>query len=461
MPNMSQFKTPVPVQKASDRKSNYGEVELGYTLEQAKTEADRCLRCSHAPCKKMCPVNVSIPEFIECISNNETDNALKIIMKTNALPAICGRICPQENQCEGTCVRGVKGEPVAIGRLERYVADNGRYYDGKKATPNGMKMAVVGSGPAGLSCANTLCEMGYTVTVFEAFHIPGGVLSYGIPEFRLPKDIVNEEIERLIKKGVTIETNIIIGKTMTIDNLFEEEYKAVFIGTGAGLPSFLGIEGENLNGVFSANEFLTRMNLMKAHENEYDTPVIKGKSIAVIGGGNVAMDAARSALRLGYEKVYIIYRRSMDEIPARRDEIHHAAEEGVIFEILSMPVRIINDGNGWVNGIECVKVELKELDESGRCSPAEIKDSNYIVEADTIIIAIGQSPNPLVGKATPALDVDRKGCIITDESLLSSITGVYAGGDSVTGAATVIQAMGAGVNAAIAMDEYVRVTEKE
>ena len=456
--NMSMTKVVMPEQDPNVRNKNFTEVALGYTKEMAMEEAARCLNCKHKPCMDGCPVNVPIPGFIEKVAEGDFEAAYEIITSENALPAICGRVCPQENQCEGKCVRGIKGEPVAIGRLERFVAD----YHMANATPvaadiekNGKKVAVVGSGPAGITCAGELIKKGYDVTVFEALHKAGGVLSYGIPEFRLPKDLVAKEIETVEKLGVKIETNVIVGRSVTIDELMEDGYEAVFVGSGAGLPRFLNIPGENLLGVYSANEFLTRVNLMKAYKfPEMPTPVKVGKKVAVVGAGNVAMDAARTAKRLGAEEVYIVYRRSEEELPARAEEVHHAKEEGIIFKLLNNPCAIHGE-DGWVTGMEVIKQELGEPDASGRRSPQAVEGSNYIIDVDTVIIAIGQSPNPLIRQTTPGLDVQRWGGIIVEEDTMkTSKDGVYAGGDTVTGAATVILAMGAGKKAAKAIDEY-------
>lgn len=456
--NMSMTKVVMPEQDPNVRNKNFTEVALGYTKEMAMEEAARCLNCKHKPCMDGCPVNVPIPGFIEKVAEGDFEAAYEIITSENALPAICGRVCPQENQCEGKCVRGIKGEPVAIGRLERFVAD----YHMANATPaasdiekNGKKVAVVGSGPAGITCAGELIKKGYDVTVFEALHKAGGVLSYGIPEFRLPKDLVAKEIETVEKLGVKIETNVIVGRSVTIDELMEDGYEAVFVGSGAGLPRFLNIPGENLLGVYSANEFLTRVNLMKAYKfPEMPTPVKVGKKVAVVGAGNVAMDAARTAKRLGAEEVYIVYRRSEEELPARAEEVHHAKEEGIIFKLLNNPCAIHGE-DGWVTGMEVIKQELGEPDASGRRSPQPVEGSNYIIDVDTVIIAIGQSPNPLIRQTTPGLEVQRWGGIIVEEDTMkTSKDGVYAGGDTVTGAATVILAMGAGKKAAKAIDEY-------
>ena len=456
--NMSMTKVVMPEQDPNVRNKNFEEVALGYTKEMAMEEAARCLNCKHKPCMTGCPVNVPIPGFIEKVAEGDFEAAYEIITSENALPAICGRVCPQENQCEGKCVRAIKGEAVAIGRLERFVAD----YHMKNAAAadiaiekNGKKVAVVGSGPDGITCAGELIKKGYEVTVFEALHKAGGVLSYGIPEFRLPKDLVAKEIETVEKLGVDIKTNVIVGRSVTIDELMEDGYEAVFVGSGAGLPRFLNIPGENLLGVYSANEFLTRVNLMKAYKfPEMPTPIKVGKKVAVVGAGNVAMDAARTAKRLGAEEVYIVYRRSEEELPARKEEVHHAKEEGIIFKLLNNPCEIHGE-DGWVTGIEVVKQELGEPDASGRRSPQPIEGSNYIIDVDTVVIAIGQSPNPLIRQTTPGLDTQKWGGIIVEEDTMkTSKDGVYAGGDTVTGAATVILAMGAGKKAAKAIDEY-------
>ena len=461
MPNMSLKKNPMPHQLAEKRNKNFKEVALGYTKEMAIDEAQRCLNCKNSPCMEGCPVSVKIPQFISLVAKGEFDLAYEKITETNSLPAICGRVCPQERQCEAKCVRGIKGESVGIGRLERFVADYhmafGEEKEEKQKT-NGKKVAIVGSGPSGLSCAGDLQKLGYDVTIYEAFHTAGGVLMYGIPEFRLPKNIVEAEISKLKTQGVKIETNIVIGKTILVDELFEEYgYDAVYIASGAGLPSFLGIEGESLNGVYSANEFLTRINLMKGYKfPEYDTPVRIGKNVAVFGGGNVAMDAARSAKRLGAENVYIIYRRGKEELPARKEEVLHAEEEGIIFNLLKNPTKFTGDENGWLKGVEVVNMELGEPDASGRRKPVEIPGSEEIIEIDTAIISIGQSPNPLIRKTTDGLETNKKGCIVADENGKTSKPFVYAGGDVVTGAATVILAMGAGKTAAKAIDEELR-----
>lgn len=460
MPNMSPCKVPMPEQQPTVRNKNFDEVSSGYTAEMAIEEANRCLGCKNHPCMDGCPVNVKIPEFIALVAEGEFEKAYHKIQETSSLPAICGRVCPQENQCEKRCVRGIKDEPVAIGRLERFVAD--WYMEHGTSTvlmpvPNGKKVAVVGSGPSGLACAGELAKRGYAVTVFEAFHTVGGVLVYGIPEFRLPKEIVRAEIQKLKDMGVTVMCDMVIGKVLSVQELLEEEgFSAVFIGTGAGLPSFMNLEGENLNGVYSANEFLTRINLMKAYRfPEYDTPIYMGKRVVVVGGGNVAMDAARSAKRLGAESVSIVYRRSEEEMPARNEEIHHAKEEEIDFRVLCNPVRILGNQDGWATGVECVRMELGEADASGRRRPIPIPDSEFVIDAEVVIIAIGQSPNPLIKDTTPDLQTNARGCIVVkDESGATSKEGVWAGGDAVTGAATVILAMGAGKSAASAIDEY-------
>ncbi len=444
----------MPTQDAKLRAKNFFEVALGYSEETALNEATRCLNCKNMPCVSGCPVKINIPAFIEKVRQGQFEEAYEIISKSSSLPAVCGRVCPQEKQCESKCIRGIKGEAVGIGRLERFVADWHNQF-GKpqvKPQPNGHKVAVVGSGPAGLTCAGTLAKNGYEVTVFEALHVAGGVLVYGIPEFRLPKEIVKKEVDALKELGVKIETNVVIGKTLTVDELFDEGFEHVFIGTGAGLPRFMGIEGESLKGVYSANEFLTRTNLMKAYLDTSDTPIKKGKTVAVVGGGNVAMDAARSALRLGADKVYIVYRRSLNELPARKEEVEHAVEEGIEFMLLNNPTRILGDENGNVNKIECIKMELGEPDERGRRSPVEIPDSHFTIDVDTVIMAIGTSPNPLIKDTTSGLSVNPKGGIIADESGKTLKANVYAGGDAVTGAATVILAMGAGKTAAENID---------
>lgn len=459
MPDMSTVKVRMHEQEPDIRNKNFLEVALGYTGEMAKEEAQRCLQCKNRPCIKGCPVNVRIPEFIQLIAEGPFEDAYEKVRETNSLPAICGRVCPQESQCEKLCVRGIKGDPVAIGRLERFAADwfmANREAEVHPVPQNGRRVAIIGSGPAGLTCAGDLVNKGYDVTIFEAFHVPGGVLMYGIPEFRLPKALVQKEIQNLMQLGVKIRTNMVIGKVFSLDELKEEGYEAIFIGSGAGLPSFMGITGENLNGVYSSNEFLTRINLMKAYRYpEYDTPVRIGKNVAVVGGGNVAMDAARSARRLGAENVYIIYRRSEKELPARIEEIHHAKEEGIVFKFLTNPVRINGTEDGWVKDMECVEMELGEPDASGRRRPIVKENSEHAVEVETVIIAIGQSPNPLIKSTTVGLDTHAWGGIIVDEATgATSRPGVFAGGDAVTGAATVILAMGAGKCAAAAIDQY-------
>ncbi len=458
MPNMSLQKNPMPSQEPDIRNKNFDEVALGYSEEAAIDEAKRCLGCKRPFCVAGCPVSIDIPTFIGKISEGDFEGAYQTIAQSSSLPAVCGRVCPQESQCEGKCIRGKKGESVAIGRLERFAADYHRTHNTEKAVKpvsNGKKVAVVGAGPAGLTCAGDLAKKGYEVTVFEALHLAGGVLVYGIPEFRLPKSIVQQEIDGLKDLGVEIRTNTVIGRTFTVDELFEQGYKSVFIGSGAGLPRFMNIPGENLNGVYSANEFLTRVNLMKAYKPDSDTPIKNSKKVAVVGGGNVAMDAARSALRLGAEEVYIVYRRSENELPARAEEVEHAKEEGVIFKTLTNPIEIIGGEDKFVSGIKCISMELGEPDESGRRRPVEVEGSEHIIDVDCVIMSIGTSPNPLIRNTTEGLDTNRHGCIIADEqSGLTSREGVYAGGDAVTGAATVILAMGAGKQAAAAIDEY-------
>ena len=458
MPNMSLTKVPMPEQDPNVRNKNFLEVAMGYTEEMAMEEASRCLNCKNKPCVSGCPVNVRIPEFVAKVAEGKFEEAYEIITSTNSLPAISGRVCPQENQCEGKCVRGIKGESVSIGRLERFCADyHMKHSDAKAVKPqsNGKKVAVVGAGPSGLTCAGDLAKKGYEVTVFEAFHTAGGVLVYGIPEFRLPKAIVKKEVENLQDLGVEVKTNMVIGRVLSVDELFEMGYKAIFIGSGAGLPSFMGIEGEDLIGVYSANEYLTRTNLMKAYLDDYDTPIIKSKSVAVVGGGNVAMDAARCAKRLGAENVYIVYRRGMEEMPARKEEVHHALEEGIIFKNLNNPVKILGDENGRVRAMECIEMELGEPDASGRRKPIAKEGSNFELPVDTVIMSIGTSPNPLIRSTTPGLDTNKRGCLVVNEDTMQTTReGVYAGGDAVTGAATVILAMGAGKQAAQSIDEY-------
>ena len=457
MANMQKTKTPMPEQDPNVRNHNFQEVALGYTAEMAVSEAQRCLQCKKPKCVEGCPVNVRIPEFIAKVAEGDFLAAYEIITSTNALPALSGRVCPQESQCEAQCVRGVKGEPVAIGRLERFVAD--WYYENvnkmpAKAESNGKKVAVIGSGPSGLTCASDLAKKGYEVTMFEALHTAGGVLVYGIPEFRLPKALVQNEVDKLAAQGVEVMTNMVIGKVLSIDELFEMGYKAVFVGSGAGLPMFMHIPGEALVGVYSANEYLTRVNLMKAYQEESDTPIIASKSVAVVGGGNVAMDAARCAKRLGAEHVYIVYRRSEAEMPARAEELHHAKEEGIELKILCNPTEILDDGSGRVGGMKCIRMELGEPDASGRRRPVEIPGSEFTLEVDTVIMSLGTSPNPLIRSTTPGLETTKKGCLIVNEETNETTReGVYAGGDAVTGAATVILAMGAGKKAAAAIDE--------
>lgn len=461
MANMSPKKNPMPTQDPQVRNKNFDEVALGYTQEQAIDEANRCLNCKNMPCVKGCPVQINIPGFIAKIKENDMEGAYQVLSMQTSLPAVCGRVCPQETQCESKCVRGIKTEPVGIGRLERYVADYHNAHCDQKpvpAEPNGHRVAVIGAGPAGLTCAGDLAKRGYEVTIFEALHVAGGVLVYGIPEFRLPKSIVAKEIENLKALGVKVLTNMVIGKVLSIDELFEDGFEAVFIGTGAGLPRFMNIPGENYNGVYSANEFLTRTNLMKAYDKEHsDTPIQNAKKVAVVGGGNVAMDAARCAKRLGAEEVYIVYRRSEEEMPARKEEVEHAKEEGIIFKTLNNPVEILGDDNDFVNGMKCIEMELGSPDESGRRRPVPKEGSEYILDVDCVIMSIGTSPNPLIRSTTKGLQTNSHGCILTqDETGLTSREGVYAGGDAVTGAATVILAMGAGKNAAQAIDAYLQ-----
>lgn len=460
MPNMSLKKNEMPVQPAGERISNFDEVVLGYTEEQAVDEAARCLNCKNKPCRSGCPVGIDIPAFISKIAERDFEGAYQVIAESSSLPAVCGRVCPQETQCEQKCVRAIKGESVGIGRLERFVADyHNSHAKGDVKTPagNGHKVAVVGSGPAGLTCAGELARMGYEVTVFEALHLPGGVLVYGIPEFRLPKDIVAREVDTLRSLGVKIETNVVIGRSRTVDELFESGFEAVFIGSGAGLPKFMNIPGENLKGVYSANEFLTRVNLMKAYKPGSETPIMRPNRVAVVGGGNVAMDAARCAKRLGAEEVYIVYRRGADELPARAEEVEHAKEEGIIFRLLTNPVEILRRDDGFVAGIRCEKMELGEPDASGRRRPVAVEGSEFDIPLDAVIMAIGTSPNPLIKSTTKGLDTQKWGGIIASEpGGQTSREGVFAGGDAVTGAATVILAMGAGKDSAHAIDEYIR-----
>lgn len=458
-------KVPVREQEPKVRATNFKEVCLGYNEEEAREEASRCIKCKNPKCVGGCPVSIDIPGFIKEVQDGNIEEAAMVIAKSSALPAVCGRVCPQESQCEGQCIRGIKGEPISIGKLERFVADWSREHGFVPAAPektNGKKVAVIGSGPSGLTCAGDLAKQGYEVTIFEALHEPGGVLTYGIPEFRLPKEgVVQPEIENVRKLGVKIETNVIIGKSLTIDQLFEEEgFSAVFIGSGAGLPMFMGIPGENANGVFSANEYLTRSNLMKAFRDDYDTPIAAGKKVAVVGGGNVAMDAARTALRLGAE-VHIVYRRSEAELPARAEEVHHAKEEGIIFNLLCNPVEILTDENGWVKGMKCVRMELGEPDASGRRRPVVIEGSEFTIDVDTVIMSLGTSPNPLISSTTKGLDINKRRCIIAEESTgKTSKEGVYAGGDAVTGAATVILAMEAGRAGARGIHEFLSAEEE-
>ncbi len=457
-------KVPVREQDPKVRATNFEEVCLGYNKEEAMEEASRCLNCKNAKCVKGCPVAIDIPAFVARVKEGEFEEAARVIARSSALPAVCGRVCPQESQCEGQCIRGIKGEPVSIGKLERFVADWSRehgFVPDAPETTNGKKVAVIGSGPSGLTCAGDLAKLGYEVTVFEALHEPGGVLLYGIPEFRLPKDgVVKQEIDNVKKLGVKIETNVIVGKSVTIDQLLDEEgFDAVFIGSGAGLPMFMGIPGENANGVFSANEYLTRSNLMKAFRDDHDTPIVAGKKVAVVGGGNVAMDAARTALRLGAD-VHIVYRRSEAELPARVEEVHHAKEEGIVFDLLTNPVEILVDDKGWVKGMKCIRMELGEPDASGRRRPVPIEGSEFTIEVDTVIMSLGTSPNPLISSTTKGLEVNRRKCIVAEESTgRTSKEGVYAGGDAVTGAATVILAMEAGRAGARGIHEYLSRTE--
>jgi len=457
---MDPKKCPMPVQDPEVRNKNFSEVALGYTAEMAVNEAKRCLHCKNKPCVSGCPVGIDIPGFIAKVAEEDFEGAFEVLSASSALPAVCGRVCPQENQCEGKCVRGIKTESVGIGRLERFVADWHReHFKGEPSMPasNGHKVAVIGSGPSGLTAAGDLAKMGYKVTVYEALHTPGGVLVYGIPEFRLPKDIVRQEIDGLKKIGVDVETNVVIGRTLTIDELFEMGNEAVFIGSGAGLPRFMGIPGESLNGVYSANEFLTRINLMKAYKDGSKTPIQHAKNVAVVGGGNVAMDAARCAKRLGAENVYIVYRRGMEELPARKEEVEHAVEEGIIFKTLSNPIEVLDDGKGYVKGMVCQEMELGEPDASGRRRPVAKEGCTFTLDVDCMIMSIGTSPNPLIRSTTPGLETNSHGCIITNgDDGLTTREAVYAGGDAVTGAATVILAMGAGKHAARAIDEYIK-----
>ena len=458
--NMDPKRCPMPAQDPNVRNRNFDEVATGYTYEMAVGEARRCLNCPKKPCVSACPVQIDIPAFIACVANEDLEGAYRVLSASSALPAVCGRVCPQENQCEGKCVRGVKGESVAIGRLERFVADWHREHcDEQPSVPekNGHRVAVIGAGPSGLTAAGDLAKLGYQVTVYEALHLAGGVLVYGIPEFRLPKEIVRKEIDGLKAMGVEILTNMVIGKVLTIDELFEMGFEAVYIASGAGLPRFMGIPGESLKGVYSANEYLTRINLMKAYQPGSKTPIKKSRRVAVVGGGNVAMDAARSAKRLGAEEVYIVYRRGMQELPARREEVEHAQEEGIIFRTLTNPVEVLGDENGCVCGMRCVEMELGEPDASGRRRPVVKEGSEFTLDVDTMIMSIGTSPNPLIRSTTPGLETNRHGCIVTNgEDGLTSREGVYAGGDAVTGAATVILAMGAGKQAARAIDAYIQ-----
>ena len=459
MPNMSLKKTPMPQQDPIERAKNFEEVTLGYTPEQAMEEASRCLNCKNPLCRSGCPVNVPIPGFIQKVAEGKFEEAYEVLTSANLLPAVCGRVCPQEKQCESKCVRGVKGEAVSIGALERFVADYHRTHkvnEAKSVPSNGHKVAVIGSGPSGLACAGSLATRGYEVTVYEAFHKAGGVLVYGIPEFRLPKAIVQAEIEHLQALGVKIVTNAIVGRSFSIEELFEDGFEAVFIGSGAGLPQFMNIPGENLLGVYSANEYLTRINLMKAYLDEYETPIKKAKNVAIVGGGNVAMDAARCAKRMGAEHVYIVYRRGLEELPARLEEVHHAMEEGIEFRLLNNPTQILGDENGKVRAIECVEMVLGEPDASGRRRPIEKEGSEFLIDVDAVIISIGTIPNPLIKSTTQGLDVNKKGCIVADENGKTSLPGVFAGGDAVTGAATVILAMGAGKKSAEAIHEYIQ-----
>ena len=466
MPNMDPKKCPMPSQDPNVRNKNFQEVALGYTAEMAVTEAQRCLQCKNHPCRSGCPVDIDIPGFIAEVAKGDFEAAYQVIAKSSALPAVCGRVCPQETQCEGKCIRGIKGEPVGIGRLERFVADWHREHNDtppEKPAPNGHKVAVIGAGPSGLTVAGDLAKMGYAVTIYEALHVPGGVLMYGIPEFRLPKDIVQKEVDGLRALGVDIECNMVIGKVLTIDELFHDYgFEAVYVASGAGLPRFMGIPGESLKGVYSANEYLTRVNLMKAYQEGSATPIMKSRAVAVVGGGNVAMDAARCAKRLGAETVYIVYRRGMAELPARKEEVEHAEEEGIIFKTLTNPVEVLGNEDGWVRGMTCVEMELGEPDASGRRRPIVKEGSEFELDVDTMIMALGTSPNPLIRSTTPGLEADKHGCLITNgPDGLTSRPFVYAGGDAVTGAATVILAMGAGKEAAKAIDKAIREKDGE
>ena len=460
MPNMSLKKNEMPVQDPQVRRGNFDEVALGYTLEQALDEAERCLHCKNKPCVSGCPVAIDIPGFIGKVKEKDFEGAYQILSKDSSLPAVCGRVCPQETQCESKCVRGIKGEPVGIGRLERFVADYHMAHSTEppvKPAPNGHKVAVVGAGPAGLTCAGDLAKAGYDVTIFEALHLAGGVLVYGIPQFRLPKEIVQKEIDNLKAIGVTLDTDVVIGRTLTVDELFEQGFEAIFIGSGAGLPRFMNIPGENLKGVYSANEFLTRTNLMKAYREGSDTPIMHAQKVAVVGGGNVAMDAARCAKRLGAKDVYIVYRRSEKEMPARIEEVHHAKEEGIEFHVLTNPTAILGDDNRMVKGMTCVQMELGEPDASGRRRPIVKEGSEFVLDVDCVIMALGTSPNPLIRNTTKGLETNKHGCfVVNEETCQTSREGVYAGGDAVTGAATVILAMGAGKQAAKAIDQYLK-----
>lgn len=459
MANLSPTKNPMPVQDPLVRNHNFTEVALGYSEETALNEAERCLHCANHPCTQKCPVSVNIPEFIQKIKEKDYEGAYQVISVDSSLPAICGRVCPQESQCESACTRGIKGEAVGIGRLERFVADwhnEHAQLSHEKPDSNGHKVAIVGSGPSGLTCAGDLAKAGYEVTIFEALHLAGGVLVYGIPEFRLPKAIVQKEIDSLKALGVTVHTNVIVGKSLTVDELFEDGYEAIYIASGAGLPMFMHIPGENLKGVLSANEFLTRINLMKAYKEDADTPVRRGKKVAVVGGGNVAMDAARCAKRLGADEVYIIYRRSEKELPARKEEVEHAMEEGIIFRFLTNPVEILADDDKSVKALKCVEMELGEPDASGRRRPIAKEGSEFLIDVDTVIMALGTTPNPLIKSTTKGLETNKKGCLVVDEKGLTSRAAVYAGGDAVTGSATVIKAMGAGKLGAKSIDEYLQ-----